>query len=116
MNAAQLAGYWGGPEPLVYRTIVFYVASPLLMLGINMAGVKAFGWIETFGGAAKIVLVVATTFIMWIMAGSGKSLSHLSFGPAADEQPPEKNNGMLSSLSSDYSFANNSRAPRWVPT
>jgi amino acid transporter len=74
MNAAQLASYWGGPEPLVYRTIVFYVASPLLMLGINAVGVSTFGWIETFGGVAKIVLVIATTLIMWIMAAKRKHL------------------------------------------
>lgn len=81
MNAAQLAGYWGGPEPMVYRTIIFYVVSPILMLVINAFGVVTFGWIETFGGAAKILLVVATTFIMWIIASKGKFCDCLELLP-----------------------------------
>lgn len=70
MAASHLSEYWGGPGRQNYRTAVFYVASPFLMLVINTAGVSYFGWIEAIGGVLKIILVIGTTMVLWIMAGS----------------------------------------------
>ena len=72
MAASSLSEYWGGPGQLNYRTAVFYVASPLVMLIINTAGVKYFGVIEAVGGGLKIILVAVTTLLLWIMAGERK--------------------------------------------
>ncbi len=73
MTAAHLAEYWGGSEPQTYRTVVFYFIAPLVMLGINFLGVEVFGWIESIAGGLKTVLVVATTFTLFGMAGESKS-------------------------------------------
>ncbi|KAL1654225.1 hypothetical protein SLS61_003230 [Didymella pomorum] len=69
MTAAQLSEYWGGPDPpQVYRTVIFYVVAPIIMLVINVCGVSTFGWIESIGGGLKISLVFTTTFALYVMA------------------------------------------------
>lgn len=72
MAASHLSEYWGGSQRQNYRTAVFYVASPIVMLVINTAGVHWFGWVEAVGGALKMLLVAGTTLVLWIMAGTGK--------------------------------------------
>ena len=73
MMAAQLSEYWGGSDPpQVYRVIVFYVVSPIVMLVINLLGISRFGWVEAIGGGLKVVLVLVTTLALYIMAGKGE--------------------------------------------
>lgn len=74
MTAAHLSEYWGGSEPQAWRIVVFYFFAPVTMLVINLFPVRVFGWIESIGGAIKIMLVVATTFALFAMAGDSKSL------------------------------------------
>lgn len=75
MTAFHLSEYWGQPGPASesYRTAGFYFGAPIIMFGINTAGVKYFGWVEAVGGILKILLVAMTTLLLWIMAGSSRS-------------------------------------------
>jgi amino acid transporter len=78
MTAAQLSEYWGGPDPpQVYRTVIFYVVAPIIMLVINVCGVSTFGWIESIGGGLKISLVFTTTFALYVMAAKRKGCTSL---------------------------------------
>lgn len=76
MMAARLSEYWG-EEGQVWRPIFFYFAAPLAMLGINMFGVKPFGYIEAVGGILKIVLVLFTTIVMFAMMFASKFLDNI---------------------------------------
>jgi amino acid transporter len=56
----------------VWQIILFYFATPGLIVGINLVGVGTFGWIEAVGGMLKITLVVGVTIVLYVMAATGK--------------------------------------------
>ena len=70
--AANLAIYWGFPKG--GQIGVFYVAIPIVLVGINMIDVRIFGWIETVGGMLKVILVLGITFALYHMANKRRSL------------------------------------------
>jgi amino acid transporter len=62
----------------VWQIILFYFATPGLVVGINLVGVGTFGWIEAVGGILKITLVVGVTIVLYVMAATGKSYPRLA--------------------------------------
>lgn len=69
LTAANLAVYWG-LKP-VWQIILFYFVTPGVMVAINLVGVGTFGWIEAIGGILKIILIVGTTIVLYVMAAQG---------------------------------------------
>jgi amino acid transporter len=74
--AANLAVYWGIRQ--VWQIILFYFVTPGVIVAINLVGVGTFGWIEAIGGILKILLVLGTTIVLYVMAAESKSSLHLS--------------------------------------
>ena len=68
--AANLAVYWGLKQ--VWQIVLFYFATPALIVCINLVGVGTFGWIEAVGGILKILLVLGVTIVLYVMAAQGK--------------------------------------------
>ncbi|KAL9615930.1 MAG: hypothetical protein Q9160_009142 [Pyrenula sp. 1 TL-2023] len=65
--AADFTSFWQLPD--VWQIIIFYVITPLVLVGINCAGVEWFGLIETIGGSVKLVMVFIIAIIMYVIAG-----------------------------------------------
>ncbi|CAN9425235.1 unnamed protein product [Alternaria alternata] len=64
--AANLAVYWGLKQ--VWQIVLFYFLTPGVLVAINLVGVGTFGWIEAIGGALKIMLVVGSTIVLYVIA------------------------------------------------
>ena len=70
-STAEFAQYWN-LEP-VWQTLVLFIFCPLVLLGINCAGVKYYGYIECFGGAIKMFFVFGGIILMYVLAGKEHS-------------------------------------------
>lgn len=71
MSTAQFTEYWQLAQ--AWQTLVLFIICPLVLLGINCAGVKYYGYIECFGGAIKIVFVFGGIILMYVLAGKEHS-------------------------------------------
>jgi amino acid transporter len=71
-----LAVYWGLKQ--FWQIILFYFVTPGVLVAINLVGVGTFGWIEAIGGILKIMLVLGTTIVLYVIAAqrTSKALSH----------------------------------------
>ncbi|KAH3979022.1 hypothetical protein HBI38_092300 [Parastagonospora nodorum] len=66
LMAAKLSEYWGLKQ--VWQIVLFYFATPTLLVCINLVGVGTFGWVEAVSGILKIILVVGLTIVLYVMA------------------------------------------------
>ena len=67
ISAAGFTDYWNVKQ--VWQIIAFYCIAPLVVLGINFAGVKWFGIVETIGGILKVITVVGGGIFMYVISG-----------------------------------------------
>jgi yeast amino acid transporter len=66
ISAADLTDYWG-LNP-IFKALI-YVLVPIGLMIINAFPVVVFGWIEFFGGIAKLSLVLGTIILMFVING-----------------------------------------------
>ncbi|KAF7502286.1 hypothetical protein GJ744_006165 [Endocarpon pusillum] len=64
--AAGFSSYWNFPQ--CWQTIVFYILSPIVILAINFAGVKWYGYVEAFGGSLKLCMVLGCGVFVYVIA------------------------------------------------
>jgi len=64
-----MTNYWGLAQ--IWQTLGLYVLAPLVIVALNLCGVKYFGYVESVGGFLKILLVLGTTIVMLAIAGHG---------------------------------------------
>ncbi|ERF68742.1 hypothetical protein EPUS_07229 [Endocarpon pusillum Z07020] len=64
--AAGFSSYWNFPQS--WQTIVFYILSPIVILVINFAGVKWYGYVEAFGGSLKLCMVLGCGVFLYVTA------------------------------------------------
>ena len=69
ISTVEFARYWHLTQ--VWQILAFFIFCPLLLLGINGAGVKYYGYIECFGGAIKMVFVFGGIILLYVLAGKG---------------------------------------------
>ncbi|KAL8877304.1 MAG: hypothetical protein Q9198_004653, partial [Flavoplaca austrocitrina] len=65
--AAEFAGYWDLAQ--VWQSFLIFVLCPVILLALNCAGVKIFGYIECVGGAIKTVFVIGSIILLFVLAG-----------------------------------------------
>ncbi|KAL9038649.1 MAG: hypothetical protein Q9180_003006 [Flavoplaca navasiana] len=65
--AAEFTGYWDLAQ--VWQSFLIFVLCPVILLALNCAGVKIFGYIECVGGAIKTVFVIGSIILLFVLAG-----------------------------------------------
>ncbi|KAF2995412.1 hypothetical protein E8E14_000267 [Neopestalotiopsis sp. 37M] len=62
---------------------------PVFLFLINLSGVKVFGWIETIGGLIKLVILVAFTILLYVIAGQASHKTYLDPIVETTEKDPQ---------------------------
>ncbi|KAK3377587.1 amino acid permease-domain-containing protein [Podospora didyma] len=61
--AAKLFQYWGLAP--IWPPLIFFGLVPVALFVINMAGIHVYGWVETFFGLLKAVLLFGVTCVLY---------------------------------------------------
>lgn len=112
--AADIASTWSLSSPkadILLRSVVFFILLPVLFYWINTRTIKVFGWFETVGGFAKLVIVVALSLILYYLAGVNEGIQGFNMVGNDHLVPPEGShtylsNGFASSDDFPTSWAN----------
>lgn len=75
--AADFCSVWSLQMPdldIALRVVLFFIAMPFLLFYINTRDVSLFGWIETFGGFFKLIVITGMSFILYYLAGLNEGL------------------------------------------
>src|SRR5436853_6500320 len=66
ISATALTEYWGIDS--IFKGLIYFLV-PIGLMILNAFPVQVFGWIELFGGIAKLALVLGTIILMFLING-----------------------------------------------
>ncbi|KAK0707342.1 amino acid permease-domain-containing protein [Lasiosphaeris hirsuta] len=63
LGAAKLVQFWS--LIAIWPPFIFFLMVPFILLAVNLAGIKVYGWVETVFGMLKTVLVFGVTCTLY---------------------------------------------------
>lgn len=70
LGAAKLVQFWD--LTALWPPFIFYLIVPFLLLFINLASVRLYGWIETFFGILKSILILGVICTLYDISTKSK--------------------------------------------
>ncbi|PWY70286.1 hypothetical protein BO94DRAFT_268736 [Aspergillus sclerotioniger CBS 115572] len=102
MTAGMLLEYWGLSK--AWRALICYGLVPIALFLLNAMGVFYYGLVGTFGGCLKLIMIIAISIYLYVIAGdSAVKIPSLSFSHS-DEYASKAQAGCYALTIITYAF------------
>lgn len=79
LSAAKLVQFWD--LTAIWPPFIFYLMVPIVLLSINLAGIRVYGWTETVFGMLKTILIFGVICALYDISTKSELPSSLHFTP-----------------------------------